>query len=196
MKISKAQASSNRDAIVHAAASQLRARGFDRMSVADVARTAGLTHGALYSHFKSKEILNAEAARVAFEDCAREFSGLPPHEFFERYLSPEHRDNSAEGCPTSALVSEMRRQPQLSRDVFHAGVEQFIRLASESLKSVGAEHSHDRAVLVFAAMVGGLALSRAVYNVDGTGSDDILRAVRSQLELLIAEPASEDRPSG
>jgi len=55
----------------------------------------------------------------------------------------------------------------------------------ESLEAVGAKHGHDRAVLMFAAMVGGLALSRAIRNVDASGSADILRAVRNQLGLLV-----------
>lgn len=189
MKVSKAQASDNRDAIVLAAAAQIRERGFDQMSVENVARAAGLTHGALYSHFKSKDALKAEATRRAFEDCIRAFSDLTPTEFLGRYLSAAHRDNPQEGCPTSALVSEVQRQSLPSQIAFRDGVEAFAALAAESLKSVGAEHNADRALLMFAAMVGGLSISRAIREVDRAASDNILRAITEQIEELIAKPA-------
>ena len=65
MKVSKSKASDNREAILTAASTQIRGRGLDQTSVADVARAAGLTHGALYSHFQSKDALTAEAWVVA-----------------------------------------------------------------------------------------------------------------------------------
>ena len=185
MKVSKSKASDNRDAILTAASTQIRGRGLDQTSVADVARAAGLTHGALYSHFQSKDALATEAMTCAFADCLREFSGLPAAEFLQRYLSTEHRDNPEVGCPTAALVSEVARQPAELKAAFRSGVDRFIALAGRSLEAVGAEHGHDRAVLMFAAMVGGLALSRAIRDVDGSGSADILRAVSNQLGGLL-----------
>jgi TetR/AcrR family transcriptional regulator, transcriptional repressor for nem operon len=185
MKVSKARASGNRDAIVQAASTQIRGRGLDQTSVADIARAAGLTHGALYSHFQSKDALTAEAMTCAFADCLREFTGLPAVEFLQRYLSTEHRDHPEVGCPAAALVSEVARQPAELQAAFRSGADRFIALAGESLEAAGAEHGHDRAVLMFAAMVGGLALSRAIRGVDAAASADILRAVSNQLDLLV-----------
>jgi TetR/AcrR family transcriptional repressor of nem operon len=184
MKVSKSQASDNRDAILTAASTQIRGHGLDQTSVADVARAAGLTHGALYSHFQSKDELTTEAMTRAFADCLRQFSGLTAAEFLQRYLSKEHRDHPEVGCPTAALVSEVSRQPTELKAAFRSGVDRFITLAGQSLEAVGAEHDHDRAILMFAAMVGGLALSRAIRDVDGPGSADILRAVNNQLGVL------------
>jgi AcrR family transcriptional regulator len=74
MKVSKSQAADNRGAILKAAAAQIRRQGLEHTSVIEVARVAGLTHGALYSHFQSKDALTAEAMTCAFEDCLREFT--------------------------------------------------------------------------------------------------------------------------
>jgi TetR/AcrR family transcriptional repressor of nem operon len=187
MKVSKSQASENRAAILKAAAAQIRGNGLEQTSVAEVARVAGLTHGALYSHFRSKDALTAEAMTCAFDECLREFTGLAAPKFVQRYLSTEHRDHPQMGCPSAALVSEIHRQPAPVQAAFHGGVERFIDLAGESLKAAGAEHGHDRAVLMFAAIVGGLALSRAIRDVDEPGSADILRAVSKQLRKLADE---------
>ena len=189
MKVSKERASDNRDAILKAASAQIRGRGFDQMSVAEVAQAAGLTHGALYNHFQSKAALTTEATRCAFMECVRDFAGLPTSEFLHRYLSKEHRDHPEVGCPTAALVSEIARQPAELQATFRIGVDRFIALAAESLDAAGAAHNHDRAIFMFAAMVGGLALSRAIRNADESASDDILRAVRGELENLV-DPTS------
>jgi TetR/AcrR family transcriptional repressor of nem operon len=184
VKVSKEKASDNREAIVQAASAQIRGRGLEQTSVAEVARAAGLTHGALYSHFSSKDALTAEAMHCAFAECLQQFAGLPAEEFLQRYLSAEHRDHPEVGCPTAALVSEVARQPRELQATFQGGVNDFIALAANSLEAAGTAHDHDRAVLMFAAMVGGLALSRAIRDVDESGSADILRAVGSQLRSI------------
>ena len=154
MKVSKSKASDNRDAILQAASTQMRSRGLDQTSIADVARASGLTHGALYSHFGSKDALTTEALKCAFADCLRDFTGLSAPQFMKRYLSTEHRDHPEQGCPAAALVSEIPRQPAELRTAFRGGVDRFVALAGKSLEAVGAEHGHDRAVFMFAAMVG------------------------------------------
>ena len=185
MKVSKETKSDNREAILRAASTQMRGRGLGQTSVSEVARAAELTHGALYSHFQSKDALTTEAMQCAFADCIREFTGLSAPKFLQRYLSAQHRDNPEVGCPAAALVSEIARQPAQLQAAFRNGVDQFVALAGESLEAVGAKHGHDRAVLMFAAMVGGMALSRAIRDVDAPGSADILRAVRNQLGLFV-----------
>jgi len=99
-------------------------------------------------------------------------------------VSKEHRDHPEAGCPTAALVSEIVRQPAELQATFQIGIERFIALVADGLDAAGAGQDHDRAVLMFAAMVGGLALSRAIRGADEAGSDDILRAVRDQLQIL------------
>ncbi|MDE2319875.1 MAG: TetR/AcrR family transcriptional regulator [Rhodospirillales bacterium] len=185
MKVSKLQASDNRDAIVKAAAAQLREHGFDQMSVTAVAQAAGLTHGALYSHFKSKDALKAAATERAFTDCIESFSNLTLAEFFNRYLSATHREHPEQGCPGAALVSEVPWQPTLSKQAFRDGIEQFVALTRRGLGAADDDNAAERSIFVFAAMVGGLALSRAIRDVDQAGSDSILTAVSSELKRSI-----------
>ena len=99
--------------------------------------------------------------------------------------STQHRDHSEVGCPAAALVSVVARQTADLQAAFRGGIHASASLTGDSLEAVGAKHDHDRAVLMFAAMVGGLALSRAIRDVDTSGSADILRAVRNPLGLLV-----------
>lgn len=185
MKVSKEQASENRNAILRAAAAGIREHGFDQTSVAEVARAAGLTHGALYAHFKSKEALAAEATAVAFSDTLKAFTGVAGPEFLARYLSPMHRDNPAQGCPNASLVTEVWRQPAATREAFRDGLEHFVDLAATTFAAKDDPAARDRAIAMLAAMVGGLALSRAIRDVDDAASDDILRAVAAQLHTML-----------
>ncbi len=76
MRISKEKAVENRGKVVTAAARLLRERGLDGVGIDAVADAAGLTHGAVYSHFKSKNELAAEAVRQALHQSMDEWLAL------------------------------------------------------------------------------------------------------------------------
>src|SRR5271156_965753 len=61
VKVSKDRVAEHRTRIMTAAARLFRRRGFDDVTVAEVMKEAGLTHGAFYGHFPSKEALIAGA---------------------------------------------------------------------------------------------------------------------------------------
>ena len=61
MRVSREEAAQNRERIIEVAAKMFRERGFDGIGVADLMKSAGLTHGGFYGHFASKEDLMAQA---------------------------------------------------------------------------------------------------------------------------------------
>src|ERR1700761_8318025 len=106
----------NRSSLLRAASHLFRERGIDGVGVAEIAKEAGLTHGALYKHFPSKEALAAEAFYhpIAAKKAKTDVSDEGRVESFEKYLdamfSVENRDNLANGCPMTASASEVARQ--------------------------------------------------------------------------------------
>ena len=76
MRISKEKAAENREKVVAAAAKLFRERGLEGVGVDALAEAAGLTHGAVYSHFKSKDELAAEAVRQALHQSMSEWLAL------------------------------------------------------------------------------------------------------------------------
>lgn len=62
-RITGVTAEETRERLLRAAAAEFQARGFEGTRVADIARVAGVSNGALYSHFGSKAALLAEALR-------------------------------------------------------------------------------------------------------------------------------------
>src|SRR5436190_23351080 len=93
--------------IVSVAARAIRRSGYDGTGVADIMKEAGLTHGAFYAHFESREAMLAEAAQRACAEAATAATGtvasVPPEQalstMLRAYLSPEHLQNAELGCP-------------------------------------------------------------------------------------------------
>lgn len=181
MKISKAQAGENREKIVGAAATLFRERGFDGVSVGDLTKAAGFTHGGFYNHFKSKEGLAAEALASAFATMAghRERARDLP-EMLTHYLSPAARKAPGRSCPAAALGGDVGRQSDDLKSVFATGVEQMITSVEARLPE--GPDRRQRALAIVTRMAGALMLARAVP--DGPLADELLE---TNLKLAIAE---------
>src|SRR5580692_5191998 len=172
MKVTKEKAAENRAALVRAAGRLFRERGIDGVGVAEISKKAGLTHGALYAQFPSKEALAAEAFASGLKpglEMTADRDGSPAAlaDFLDHYLSLEHRDNLAAGCPMAASASEVARQDKVICERFAEGFEHFVAVVERGLGAspVKAEN-RQRALAMMAAMIGGVAASRAVARTD------------------------------
>ncbi|MFF7364975.1 TetR family transcriptional regulator [Streptomyces sp. NPDC008125] len=135
-RVSQAQAEENRSRVVDTASRLFREQG-TQVSVADLMKAAGLTHGAFYKQFASKEALVDEATAHAFTRLAgHHAAGLEEHDgqrdatqraLIDTYLSVDHRDNPADGCPVAALATDIAREGGGSgaRRVYTEGVSDF-----------------------------------------------------------------------
>ena len=156
--------------IVQAAARAIRRSGYDGTGVADIMKEAGLTHGAFYAHFASREAMLAEAAdRAGAESnafAASVIAAAPPDQclqaLMQAYLSKEHLESIETGCPVSALGSEMPRQAPEVRRAATRRIKEMIDLVARQSPDWGQPAAHERALVTVAAMVGTLMLARAV----------------------------------
>jgi TetR/AcrR family transcriptional repressor of nem operon len=193
MRVSKEQAETNRTSLLQAASRLFREKGFDGVGVAEVAKEAGLTHGALYAHFPSKDALAAEAFSDGF--AHRLISMRRRKRTFEEYLdamfSTEHRDNLANGCPMTASASEIARQGTAVAASFARAFQETVAVLEESLGSaVPASQKRHLAVSALTAQIGAMAVARAVARVDASLSKEVLRTVRETVT-----PSSPDSES-
>lgn len=156
--------------IVNAAAKAIRRSGYAGTGVADIMKEAGLTHGAFYAHFTSREAMLAEAAdRAGAESnavAASVIAAVPPDQslqaLLQAYLSQEHRNGIETGCPIAALGSEMPRQSPEVRLAATRRIKEMIDLIARQLPDWGQPSAHERALVMVATMVGTLMLARAV----------------------------------
>jgi len=192
MRVSREQAAENRERVLSAAAKLFRERGFDGIGVADLMKSAGLTHGGFYGQFESKEDLMAQAAQRAMQDSLAHWQRLaerapqdPLAALLKFYLSPAHRDRPGEGCMLASLGAEAPRHGPALRHSFTTGCKALLEQLAGMLPGRSATARRERALATFASMVGALVLARAVDD-DGL-SRDILHAVSASAG---AAPAS------
>jgi TetR/AcrR family transcriptional regulator, transcriptional repressor for nem operon len=173
--------------IVQAAARAIRRSGYDGTGVADIMKEAGLTHGAFYAHFDSREAMLAEAAdRAGAESnafAARVVAAAPAEQslqaLVQAYLSREHLEGIETGCPVSALGSEMPRQAPEVRRAATRRIKEMIDLVARQSPDWGQPGAHERALVTVATMVGTLMMARAVD--DAALSDSLCSAALKRL---------------
>jgi TetR/AcrR family transcriptional regulator, transcriptional repressor for nem operon len=186
------QKQATRQRIVEAAGRRFKEDGIDGAGVAAVMSDAGLTNGAFYGHFASKEDLVANvladqlrAQRRSFDTHAPDREGLEAVIRF--YLSPQHRDQHADGCPSAALLDEIARRPTTTRQVFTDELMGVIDDIASLLDPTDADAARTDALAIFGMMIGTLQLARALTDRDL--SDQLLaRGVETALKLL-GDPA-------
>jgi TetR/AcrR family transcriptional repressor of nem operon len=180
VRITKEKKRESHDRIVAIASEMFRERGFDGVGVAELMERAGLTHGGFYNHFRSKEALIAEAAAKGFGEIAERYAGYDARAAIELYISREHRDARGQGCPAAALSCDAARQPDETRSVFAAGIENLLRAVEDDLTRNRASGDRPRAqaISILAQAVGSIVLSRSCPD-DSLLADEILAACRA-----------------
>jgi AcrR family transcriptional regulator len=166
--------------IVSVAARAIRRSGYAGTGVADIMKDAGLTHGAFYAHFASREAMLAEAASRACAESAAAVSevvaSVPTDQalktMLHAYLSQDHLQQIETGCPLAALGSETVRQAPEVRRAVTQHIKAMVDLVARQSPDWGQPAAHERALLSIAAMVGTQVLARAV---DDPALSDSLR---------------------
>jgi TetR/AcrR family transcriptional regulator, transcriptional repressor for nem operon len=188
MRYPKDQKQATRQRILEAAGRRFKQDGIDGAGVAAVMSDAGLTNGGFYAHFKSKEDLVANVLADQLRTQRQGFDGLPSDRagleaMVRLYLSPQHRDQCADGCPSAALLDEIVRRPAATRQVF---TDEQLATADEiaaRLDPTDPEAARTDALTLLGLMVGTLQLSRALTDRDL--SDQLLaQGVETALKLL------------
>lgn len=183
----------SRERILAEAMAGYREQGFERFGLQRLMKRAGLTHGAFYAHFKSKEDLVAEALGSALRQARSHVAARAAHlrngtrlaRLIRAYLTPEHRDDPSAGCTVAALGSEMSR----------LGTESKVRLAPEienwiqEYVEAGAA-GRDEAATIISAMIGAMQLARVLP--DEEDSRRLLAGVERVLRERLAETGESD----
>jgi TetR/AcrR family transcriptional repressor of nem operon len=182
MKVSRDQVAAHRTRILAAAGRLFRLRGFDDVTVAEVMKDAGLTHGAFYGHFSSKEALIAEAVGQALAPAAGDAQARKSvAAYADGYLSPRHRDDRGSSCPFSCLGTEAARGSADLRQAMTQSVRRTIDRFSAEAKGETAREKRRAAIAAWSTMVGAMVHARIVD--DDRLSREILTETRASLPL-------------
>ncbi len=175
--------------ILEAAGSAYREKGFSGVSVSEIMKATGLTHGPFYNHFNSKEALIAEALQHISDGTVNLTDGFEASEqgkadFVRAYLSEEHCNGSGNGCLMASLGPEIAREPTY-KPTFTRHVTGIISRMVERFPWSSKARARKEALRTLAAMVGAIVLARAVD--DDELANEILDGVAEGL-------AKSDRP--
>ncbi|OZC58628.1 TetR/AcrR family transcriptional regulator [Rhodococcus sp. 06-156-3C] len=171
-----AQKEQTRTRIIDSAGRRLKSSGIDGSGVSTLMKDAGLTNGAFYAHFASKDDLVATTIADQLRLQHDTIEALPDDRasldaFIADYLSPRHRDHPEAGCPSSALLTEIARSKPVVRESYTTGVEEIIDLLASRIH---APDAYTRAIGLITTLIATVQLSRAI--ADPAASDAVLAA--------------------
>ena len=160
--------------IVETAGRRLKQDGIDGSGIATLMADAGLTNGAFYAHFDSKDHLVATVVGDQLGRQASEFSELPDGRaglevFVREYLSPAHRDRPDIGCPSAALLDEIGRSAGATRAAYTTGTKTILDEICARLAPQDPGSAWGTALALFTMLVGSMQLARAVSDEELSG---------------------------
>jgi TetR/AcrR family transcriptional repressor of nem operon len=187
MKVTRQQAEKNREWVLEVAGRLFREKGFGGVGVADLMKSAGLTHGGFYANFNSKEDLIAESCERSLAKLNEGWNkvanggtnGDPLHAVVAAYLSTSHRDDPGNGCVLAALGADVARKSPAVRHAVTEGVRPFAELLTRAAPGRTKHARRKRALAIYASLVGAMVLARAVD--DPALSKQILEAVKASV---------------
>ncbi len=169
MRVSRVQAEENRNTVINVASRLFREHGFDGIGLKDLMAGAGMTQGAFYKQFDSKEDLVAQASRRALDEALARWSAAaaakpdnPLAAALDFYLSEGHCAQRSDGCPVVALGSDAARQGPEVRASFEAGFKEHLALVAGWIGGEDRGEAESKAMAVLSTMVGAVLLARAV----------------------------------
>ncbi|MEV5492913.1 TetR/AcrR family transcriptional regulator [Streptomyces bobili] len=195
MRYAKGHKEETRRRILDAAGRRFKKDGIDGTGITALMVDAGLTNGAFYAHFSSKDDLVARAVADQLKTQRDGLDALPfgrdgVEQFVRHYLSAEHRDNPALGCPSAALLDEIGRCTDDTKQAYTEGLAAVMDAIGARLSTDGSQLSRPAMLAVFAMMVGAVQLSRAL--ADRSLAGELLeRAAADALRLLDNTGAEE-----
>ena len=167
-------ASEHKDAtrrrIIETAGRRLKCDGIDGAGIAALMSDAGLTNGAFYAHFASKDDLIAAVVTDQLETQAAAIAQLPEGrgalvDYVRWYLSREHRDDIANGCPSAALLDEIARRSGEVAASYQRGVAVIVDEIAHRLArdwSLEPALARTRAVGLMTVLISSMQLARAM----------------------------------
>jgi TetR/AcrR family transcriptional repressor of nem operon len=160
-----------------------REHGFAGVSVGQLMKAAGLTHGPFYNHFASKEALMVECLTRDMQQATRGYERYPATakglaQWIDEYLDLQHRDDPAGGCNVAALSSEVRQHEEL-REPFTKQLKGIIQKLATHFPWRSRRAARGDVIHAYSAMVGAVILARAVS--DERFAAEILNAVKQRI---------------
>ncbi|WP_420993665.1 TetR/AcrR family transcriptional regulator [Cupriavidus sp. 30B13] len=194
MKVSKEKVAENRAALIDAARLLLKEKGFDGASVAEISAKAGLTQGAFYRQFASKDELTAIACRLDLASRCERWEAESSDRngalaYIDDYLLYALSQDPTVNCPLAAYAGEIARQPKSVMAAFADGTAEIAKLMEFSLRrTLSPALARRRALFLVTSLAGVVAIARAINPSNSELAREILNAAAVETKKLILSP--------
>ncbi|MDQ0604548.1 TetR/AcrR family transcriptional repressor of nem operon [Streptomyces canus] len=192
MRYAKEYKQETRQRIIATAGRRLKRDGIDGSGVATLMKDAGLTGGTFYAYFDSKDhlVATAIADQMRAQHATIVAQAAPGRAGLEQiirwYFSPQQRDNIEDGCPNAALLDEIARATDPTRQAYTHGALVLIDGFAARLAPHDPPSARLTSLSLLAMMAGTLQLSRAL--TDRQLADQLLeQGIRNALALIDTE---------
>ena len=185
------QKQNTRQRILESAARLFSRHGYDNVSIGEVMRGAGLTHGSFYTHFPSKQALYAEAVTdAARASTLARLLATGEQQDLQRllagYLDISHVRQEQPPCPLAFLTTDVAIREHRVRGAYTRVFRRLVAFLRHGLSGPATDR-RERAMAVAALMIGGVAVSRALDD-EATAQALLAACRRFGGELLEAAP--------
>jgi TetR/AcrR family transcriptional regulator, transcriptional repressor for nem operon len=190
MRYAPDQKDRSRLKILTSASRMLRRDGIEGVSVGAAMKDAGMTHGAFYAHFASKDDLVAESIRFALDEtidrlrnAALEATNEPPlSAIVATYLNESHLRKPWNGCATASLGQQAARSSPQIRSAMANKVDELIDLIAEYTPGANKKARRSLAQAIYATMVGAIVIAMAYDK--RSQQQDILESARESISAM------------
>jgi TetR/AcrR family transcriptional regulator, transcriptional repressor for nem operon len=172
--------------LLAASGQTVRAEGVAAASVAEIASRVGLTHGAVYRQFSSKDGLVAASITADFDRIVALLEGIGAkggslEAYFRAYLATDHRDHFPWGCPVAPLAAEVGRSSEPVRQAFAEGLQRNLDAIAELSRIPDRNAAQAFAISTLATLSGAMAMARSTRAAAPETSDLILQVALAGL---------------
>lgn len=175
MRYSAEQKAETRKKMLNAAGRGFRSHGYAGIGVDGLAKEAGVTSGAFYSHFGSKDAAFDEALSAGLDEVIaavpifqREHGTGWIQAFADYYLGKDHRADLACGCAMTTLSPEVVRAAAPVHEAYEQKMTEIAYLMALGLAGGSEMERRSRAWATLSTLIGGLTISRAMISESTT----------------------------
>ena len=169
--------------IVAAASHGFRKHGYGGIGVDGLAKSAGVTSGAFYSHLGSKDGAFNIALAVGLDEV---IDSLPKFQsehgtawvkvFVEYYLSTKHQNDLEYGCAMATLTPEVVRFGDEMHELYEEKMSVIADIIVQGLAGGTEEDRFSRAWSVLGVLIGGVNIARSMKSIEA--SEAVANAIR------------------
>ena len=186
MRVSKEHKEKIRDAILQSAAGGFREKGYDGLGVDGLAKAAGMTSGAFYGHFSSKEEAFKNVLEKGLHDYGQAVKRFQEQygpdwvrAFLDFYLGDEHLGNLACSCVVPGLSADVMRGGGDLKQLYAQGVSDISKKLSDGLD----KSASGNVWAVMSMLAGAVMMARSVSDEKLVG--DIITSARLWAEKML-----------